>query len=306
MPYDEVLQTIQEEMNRIENRNTNALQSFPKKEYLYWFLPKQLLLTNMPASVRTYKERIAQDIQQFRSINFTNPNFKTSGLFKQLIESHYLLLENMGQSLDSIYVQMNITTDYIIENIHQEKWLLNMVSAELFTLFEKRGLTAVASHLSNLLIANHLSILNDDLHAKMERYVTLKVGNKSPDISLNATTKLSTINNNVLLVFGKSQCGHCQNEKKELLNYHAKWKEQGTIEIVYISLDENKEDFLNAHGQMPWQSYCDYKGLKTQAAKDYFINATPTYVLIDKEMKILVHPRSLAQVDAWMKMKKLK
>jgi len=88
--------------------------------------------------------------------------------------------------------------------------------------------------------------------------------------------------------------------KKELEAYYPKWQAKGTIAVVYISLDTDKEVYNKAFGNTPWQTYCDYKGWETQAAKDYYINAIPTYFLLYKDLKILVHLRSLGQVDAWV------
>jgi len=39
---------------------------------------------------------------------------------------------------------------------------------------------------------------------------------------------------------------------------------------------------------------------EAQAAKNYFINATPTYFLLDKELKILGHPASLEAANTWL------
>ena len=51
---------------------------------------------------------------------------------------------------------------------------------------------------------------------------------------------------------------------------------------------------------MPWQSYCDYKGWETQAAKDYYISGTPSYFLLEATNKILLRPNSLAHANAWI------
>jgi thiol-disulfide isomerase/thioredoxin len=102
------------------------------------------------------------------------------------------------------------------------------------------------------------------------------------------------------LVFGVSDCGPCKKEAIELLKYYDAWKTKKDVEVVYISIDTDKEAYKTAYQNAPWQSYCDYKGWDTQAAKDYFVYATPTYILLDKDMKILVHPSSVGQVDAWV------
>jgi thiol-disulfide isomerase/thioredoxin len=137
----------------------------------------------------------------------------------------------------------------------------------------------------------------------MQKYKDLKVGAIAPEIQLDATTTLSSIKKTVLLVFGESGCTHCKKEALELVGYYDTWQAKKNIAVVYISLDTDKQAFKTAYQNTPWQTYCDYKGWDTQAVKDYFVNATPTYILLDKDMKILVHPRSLAQVDAWVNYK---
>jgi len=70
--------------------------------------------------------------------------------------------------------------------------------------------------------------------------------------------------------------------------------------VVYISLDTDQATFNTAFKDVPWPSYCDFKGWNTQAVKDYFVNGTPTYVLLDKDLKILVHPNSIAHANSWV------
>ncbi|ARV06846.1 hypothetical protein BTO04_09190 [Polaribacter sp. SA4-10] len=295
-----VLQTIDKELERLEQVATNAIKLIPENSYLHWFLPMQTLVKDMPETIHKYTENLPKNIQQFRSIAFNHPNFKTSGLFKELIEGHYFLLENMGQNLDSVYTQMNTSTDYLIKSLKKNDSLLNTVSETLFKYFEKRSLYPAAAHLATQMLSQDQCVLSTSLANTMQKYKDLKVGAIAPDIQLDASTTLSSIKKPVLLVFGASGCTHCKKEALELLGYYDTWKARKNIEVVYISLDTDKTLYAKAYGNTPWQTYCDYKGWETQAAKDYYINATPTYFLLDKDMKILVHPRSLGQVDAWV------
>jgi thiol-disulfide isomerase/thioredoxin len=299
----EVLETIDKELERLEQVAANAIKLIPENSYLHWFLPMQTLVKDMPETIHKYTENLPKNIQQFRSIDFSHPNFKTSGLFKELIEGHYFLLENMGQSLDSVYTQMNTSTAYLIKSLQKKDSLLNTVSEKMFTYFEKRSLYPAAAHLATQMLSQDQGVLSTSLANTMQKYKDLKVGAIAPDIQLDASTTLSSIKKPVLLVFGESGCTHCKKEALELLGYYDTWKAKKNIEVVYISLDIDKQAFKTAYQNSPWQTYCDYKGWETQAAKDYYINATPTYFLLDKDMKILVHPRSLGQVDAWVNYK---
>lgn len=297
------LVNINEEIKRLEQSNMLETHAITKESYLYWYAPLRKLISDMPQTFRNYTERIPADIAQFRKIDFTNPNLKTSGLFRELIEGHYFMLENMGQPLDSIYAQMNLSTDYLIENLKQNDSLLNTTSKELFKLFEKRSLFRAAAHLSSKLLdsTNCRCVIEQDLQKKMQKYVLLKVGNTAPDIKLTASKKLSDLKQNVLLVFGSSHCKACKEEAVQLLQYYTLWKDNNTpIEVVYISLDTNKKTFNTAFKNAPWQSYCNFQGWNMQAVKEYHVYATPTYFLLDKELKILVHPKSIAHVNAWI------
>ena len=298
-----VLQTIDKELERLEQVNTNAIKLVPVNSYLHWFLPLQTLVKDMPETIHKYTERLPKNIQQFRSIDFNHANFKTSGLFKELIEGHYFLLENMGQNLDSVYAQMNTSTAYLIKSLQKKDSLLNTVSETLFKYFEKRSLYPAAAYLATQMLSQNQGVLSTSLANTMQKYKDLKVGAIAPEIQLDASTTLSSLKKPVLLVFGESGCTHCKKEALELVSYYDMWTAKKNIEVVYISLDTDKQAFKNTYQNTPWQTYCNYKGWETQAAKDYFVNATPTYLLLDKDLKILVHPRSLGQVDAWVNYK---
>ena len=295
-----VLETIDKEVDRLEQVPANAIKLIPENSYLHWFLPMQTLVKEMPETIHKYTENLPKNIQQFRNIDFSHPNFKTSGLFKELIEGHYFLLENMGQNLDSVYTQMNTSTAYLIKSLQKKDSLLNIVSEKMFAYFEKRSLYPAAAYLATQMLSQNQGVLSTSLANTMQKYKDLKVGAIAPDIQLDASTTLSSIKKPVLLMFGESGCTHCKKEALELVGYYDTWKAKKNIEVVYISLDTDKQAFKTAYQNTPWQTYCNYKGYETQAAKDYFVNATPTYFLLDKDMKILVHPRSLGQVDAWV------
>ena len=294
--------SIQKELKRIKAEDTKLVNSLDKNSYLAWFIPIRKLIQETPAIMRTETERIPEAIAQFRNTNFNNSNFKTSGVLREYIEKHYFLIENMGLSIDSVAVQMNLSSNALINTIKDNKGLLNKISENLFTYLETRSLYKSSEYLAVTLLKDHQKDLEIHVINRLEKYVSLKVGNTAPDIQLT-NSKLSDIKKPVLLVFGASWCPLCKTEALELLKYYDAWKSKKDVEVVYISIDTDKEAYKTAYQNAPWQSYCDYKGWDTKAAKDYFVYATPTYILLDKDMKILVHPSSVGQVDAWVNYK---
>ncbi|MFY0602730.1 MAG: thioredoxin family protein [Flavobacteriaceae bacterium] len=295
------LKAIVKERHRIEKSFQKTRSKLADNSYLRWYAPLRKLVQDMPQTVRNYPERITKDIMHFRSIDFTNPNFKTSGLFNELIEGHYMLLENMGQSLDSIYAQMNKSTDYLIANLKTNDGLLNEVADNLFELFEKRSLFKVAAHMSDVLLNAEgcACKLQDSLTNKLQKYGRLKVGAIAPDLVFSDGEKLSEVTSPKLLVFGASWCPHCTKELKKLEDYVEQWKEQYSLTVFYVSLDTDKKAYTKTYGQKPWISYCDMAGWESPWAKAYYVNATPTYILLGGNNEILLHPVSLDHVNAW-------
>jgi peroxiredoxin/nicotinic acid mononucleotide adenylyltransferase len=292
--------TIEEEQQRIQKKDAAFIAGLDAESYLRWFIPYRKLVQEMPYIVRKETNRIPKAIQQFRTTDFKHHNFKTSGLYKELIEGHYMLLENMGQSLDSINVQMNLSTKYLINNLQENDSLLNTVSNNLFNYFEKRSLFSASEYLSVSLLTNNQCSLTEDLAAKLESYRKMKVGNIAPDIELKSqksnSKSLYDIKTNKLVVFGASWCPNCKTEALELLKLYDTWKAKN-IEIVYVSIDTDKAAFETAYKNAPWQTYCDFKGWDTQAAKDYYITGTPSYFLLDKDQKIIARPNSIMHVN---------
>ena len=291
--------TIQKEQLRLQKEEAAFVAGLDQKSYVRWYIPYRKAVQEMPGVVRRHTERIPAMLHQFRTTNFNQPHFKTSGLFREYLEGHYLLIENMGQPLDSVYRQMNLSTQHLLDNLQANDTLLPKVAKNLFNYFEKRSLYKAAAYLSRGLLNNFEGMLDPSLVAQLESYRKLKVGATAPDILLQNNTKLSAIKTRKLLVFGASWCPACKKELPELLANHAQWKSKNTT-IVYISIDTDARAFETTYEEFPWQSFCDFKGWETQAAKDYLIFGTPSYFLLGANNQILLRPKSVAHLNAWM------
>jgi hypothetical protein len=184
----EAFNTIQNEIVQIEKQDADFLKTLNKSTYVSWYLPLRKLLDDMPLSAQRYTERIPKNIADFRKINFNDKRLYHSGILDDLIEGHYLLLENSGMTLDSMYQQMNISTDYLIANLEENDTLLNAVSDFLFRLLEKWSIFKASEHLALKLLTQSSCILEDNLAKQLETYRTMKVGNIAPDIDFNTET----------------------------------------------------------------------------------------------------------------------
>lgn len=76
--------------------------------------------------------------------------------------------------------------------------------------------------------------------------------------------------------------------------------------MLYISIDTDKAAFETYYKDAPFITFCDAKGWETQAAKDYNVFATPTYILLDNKLKILAKLNSPQHLEAWLEAKGVK
>jgi len=70
--------------------------------------------------------------------------------------------------------------------------------------------------------------------------------------------------------------------------------------VIFVSLDEDKQVFKNFAGIFPFISICDYKKWDSPVVKAWHVSGTPTMYLLDNELKILLRPKSVQQIDAWV------
>ena len=94
--------------------------------------------------------------------------------------------------------------------------------------------------------------------------------------------------NYVLVDFWASWCGPCRAEMPLVKSLYEKYHPKG-FEIVGISLDNNKDDWMKAVEQLGivWPQLSDLKAWKSEAARLYDVRAIPATLLIGPDGKIV-------------------
>ena len=105
--------------------------------------------------------------------------------------------------------------------------------------------------------------------------------------------------NYTVVLFGASWCPNCVEEINQLLPLYEKWKTKG-LEIVFVSLDTDKESYKKYTEKLPFLSFCDYKKWDTKPAQDFAVFASPTFFLLDNNRKIILRPNSVKHLDTWI------
>ena len=303
---------IEKEKQRIKEEDKAFLENLNPDSYVSWYLPLRKLVSSVPTIAQYRTEEIPAAIAAFRNIDYTDSRLYKSGLLRETIENHFWLIENSGRSLDSVYIEMNISIDHMIENLASDEDKLNEITDYLFNLLEDRSLFGASEYLALKILNEYSDAIDDNLASQLEIYRAMKIGNTASDFVFkeyyftpgyepaNAPQKLSEIKSKyTVVVFGSSRCPESPGELSQIARVYEKWKTQD-VEVVFVSLDEDKEDFKTFAGDFPFISICNYQKWEGPVVKAYHIFDTPTMYLLDSKREILLRPNSVKQMDAWV------
>ena len=272
------------------------IKSLPEQRFVRQYLLARGLIEQMPKTVETYKWRAPAHIAEFMAVDVKA--LEHSGLYKELLQGYTNLVERFP-TIEETNTILNTAIDKVIGDLKDNPTLQEEVGQMWFTYLESHSLSRPAEHLATLMLKDNHS-LNEKSINLFEQYRKMAVGKTAPDIELN-DKKLSQVKNKYkLVVFGASWCPNCQADYPKLKEKYESLKKKYDLEMVYISIDTDKSAFENYYKDAPFITYCDTKGWNTQAAKDYYVMATPTYILLDKSLKILSKIQSPEHLEAWL------
>jgi thiol-disulfide isomerase/thioredoxin len=205
-------------------------------------------------------------------------------------------------SLDQQEIQFCLAVDGIMTHVSDDPPLRSFVTDFLLEGFELLGMEKVQLYMAeNYLDENCGSGVAEVVLSRMEGYRAMSKGATAPDFEIRdmhgSTHQLSRLGKPyVLVIFWSSTCEHCQDMLRQLSSWYQS-KNLSDIEVVAISLDESKLDFerytetlnpgwIHAHDPLSWEG---------KVAGDFFIYATPSLFLLDRERNILARPKSFGQ-----------
>ncbi len=215
---------------------------------------------------------------------YRNPQLPKPLLEKEFIKAVDTLLTK-AKINDIVYQHI---TDYLVDG------------------FTKFGFDNIIDYIiTNYVLVDDLC-LNEETENSIQNRVNqaklFKVGETVPNIIIPNTSgksiDLSEIKSNkTLILFYASWCTHCQTMIPEIKDIYDNSSRE-TLEVLAISLDTNNEEwhnFIDDNG-LKWLNASDLKGWDCQAAELYYIYATPTMFLIDKDMKIIAKPLTIEEL----------
>lgn len=290
------------ELDSVANTFPTYVKSLPERLFVRQYLLTKGLIEQMPKTVETYKWRAPAHVQEFMAIDFNS--LKHSGLYGEVINGYTHLVERFPQ--EEVNPLLEAAINKLVTELQTEPQVLKAIAQYWIPILEKKSLYKSAEYLTKAMISkeNTCKAKNKDTRI-LNQHCKLAIGRTAPDITFTETTyfpqgntakKLSELHaEKYLLVFAAGWCPHCTEEIPKVATMYPDLKAKG-IEVVLVSLDETTQDFAQFAAPFPFISTTDLQKWESQAVKDYHVYATPSYFMLDKDLKIVGKYSSLEGV----------
>lgn len=294
--YEKNLNLYTKTQNQYEEKTEGKLANHFIKATRKYFAPALFV------SPQEYLNSVKQHYFDF--INFKDDVLKSSTFFgEKAIE--YVFYLNVS---DDIQVQNGLYKNAIGE-VMQKLGENNEVKSDILT-----SLIHAFEQFENMAMARFViedfysklpeNFINEALIDEMQSKIKLAIGNKAPEITWKENgvqKKLSelAISENYILVFWSTTCSHCLQEIPKLYEFT---NGNNKMHVIAVALEDNNKDYEQFATKLTtWTNILGLKKWENEMAKEYKINSTPTYFILDKDKKIISKPEHFEDVKAYFK-----
>ena len=304
--------SLNKEYKRINTDVNKIFQELDEESILNIYI-KLIHLINQNSKITTLnKSQVLNNILSFRKLDYSNLTLYKSGLLQNVLESHLWLIENSGFNSSKVEKEINFSIELIINQLNLDEIKFNEIVNFLFDYLEKRSLFKNSEFLALKVLNSENCTVNNNLSTKLESYRKMKVGEIAPEIYFdydmiynkmignNVIKKMTDINSDYyIIIFGSSWCSKCIEDSPKLNQLYSQWESNG-YEVIFVSLDHNKEDFISSFSNFDFYSICDYQNWNSKTVKDYYVSSTPSIFVLNKNRKIILRPRSINHLSSWV------
>ncbi len=310
---DDYYQTTKEKLNQV------------KEEYLYFvnvtaqinpnsFIARYVRSAQLPfvETEMPFDEQLLYlKTHSLDNVNFYDDDLIDSDAFTNKTIEYLTYYRNPQLPLELLEKEFMAAVDTILNKAKVNEIVYTHITEYLLDGFKKFEFDNVLNYIvENYVIKDDLCLdqkLTITLERRIQQSRYFKVGNTVPDIilpdSAGKEVELNKINSEkILVIFYASWCPHCQTLLPQVYDLYKDQKEK-KLEVLAVSIDTSKTDWLNfiRNNNLNWLNVCDLKGWDGKAAADYYLYATPTMFLINKERKILLTSPSIKELADWFK-----
>lgn len=302
----EIVHSAKQELEKEKELYKDSFMSFAKRMSGTWAFH---MVVNRPYFfVNPEDDPRIQDYQKrehfWEGFNASEPKLINTPLYTEHILNYlrYWMNPNMNFSPEEKTAGFKRAVDVIMQQFSKLDTMRKFAYKYLSLGFKEIGEEEVLQYLDEKYIELASQCFTEsekiEFDARMFGYSAMKAGSIAPNFKLNIVAQSSTYklsntistlhdieSKSIVLVFWSSTCPHCM----QVMPIVNEWAAKNThTKVVAVCLDvdtsyykESIKKFTNV------LHICDFKAWDSEAAKVYFLVATPTFILINKDKQIV-------------------
>jgi hypothetical protein len=138
--HDQIRKSVREELEFI-----NGLD---KATYISWYIPSIRFIHDMSVQAKYNPSFIPFFIDDFRRLDLADERLLHSGIYCDLLEGHFALLENTNNSKEEVYSAMCQSINYIVKSLEgKDDRLLAQIDSFLANRLKKNGYGELSKYL---------------------------------------------------------------------------------------------------------------------------------------------------------------
>jgi peroxiredoxin len=241
----------------------------------------------------------------FDHIDFSDTALLRTNVISGKMLQYLSLYQNNRMPKEQLELEFIKAVTVIMNATKENPLIYEYVMDYLISGFESYGFEKVITYIADNIDLDETCVNSkrkDELEKKVESLKKFAVGKKAPDFTTTDIdgneVRLSEIDSEyTLLVFWATWCPHCTGIIPQLAQLYLP-NNKDKLEIVAVSLDDNKDDLLAfiEENRLEWINIGDMKKWKGEVVQAYDIFATPTMYLLFKDQTILAKPTTFDEV----------
>ncbi len=236
-------------------------------------------------------------------VDFSDVSLINSDVFTNKAIEYLTFYRNPQSTKDQLEKEFTVAVDTILNKAKVNSIVYQQLVEYLIKGFRDFGFDAIINYMVDNYVIKDELCLDEKLETSLERRIqqskNFKAGASVPNLEIpDINGKKINLNDikseKTLIIFYASWCPHCQTLVPQIYDLYKNQKPK-LFEVLAISIDTSKTDWQKVvnTNNLQWLNGCDFNGWSGKGVIDYYIYATPSMFLLDKNKKVIGLPLTL-------------
>ena len=292
---DPFYKQIEKEQKRIAKQAATfkkEIQKAPKSSLAKYFVEVNDYISSIETANQMTPAQAEALEKEFKTIDITDQRLYHTGSLQRLMYRYITTLQPLYTDKMEFQERSKGKISYIFSQLDVKSKYGKQVFEFLLQGFEALGYNLLMDELLAQVDNVEECDMSEKMKQRVKAYKRVVKGAKAPEIrfasTVNGYQSLSEVvkkNELTLIIFWASWCSHCREQIPEFYKLYPQLTTKN-IEVLAVSADTDPNKYQTAIKDFKWLNYCDFQKWNSKPFKDYAVYSTPTFFLVDKQMKI--------------------